>query len=592
MSTDRSTVGLFVYGEGPAKQETKEAKNGFVDRHFGAILALVGVVVTAAFAAFSNLFGATGANSAPTATLVYAERYQSIGGAEGTAQVPVDTTLRFFAGDSSDPNSELSSLQHTWIVTPGDALDACNAAKSSCRHFDFTPETPGDYMISLVVSDAENLRNNCPLIHLWNNRLGCASDAVATVQVEVIPARDPEIVLSGGVSNVVRGETITLNAALSTSFDDSLPSLNWLLDGELHARGRSQFTIETSTIPEDVAEFAVTVNATDRLGHTSSLSLSTQIIEPNQVALPEVVAASDQRPEQPNEGPPHRTLSFILVCRGGSEVSLNAPISVNVPNQPCVLPSRIVTNGNPIDIISNTIMSANSEIVAFRSGAANGLPGTQGTNGRSGAGLGQDGEPGQRGADGTAGDPGAAASPISMRAETFLGNLRIDNAGQPGGVGGAGGTGGDGGAGAPGAPSQPGIFDCRRGPGRGGNGGTGGDGGDGGNAGAGGEGGPIFLQIGELEAGATIELVTVSGLPGEAGLGGPPGRGGRAGPEGATGGPCGSAGRSGQPGQSGRTGSTGDLPTRLAPAPVTINSVVQDRSLQSQGAFRVVSSDL
>lgn len=215
------------------------------------------------------------------------------------------------------------------------------------------------------------------------------------------------------------------------------------------------------------------------------------------------------------------------------------------------LPSTLETFGKAYDLKAKAL-TANTEIRAFPAGsrAGNGSPGANGNNGSNGAegqgGRGTEGGPATAGGDGK---DGQAAGEVRIEADSFTGNLRIVNSGQPGGLGGPGGAGGRGGVGGRGTDSQNGVIDCKAGPGNGGQGGNAGAGGDGGRGGNGGVGGTIILKFASVTPGSTINLTSNGGRGGAPGEPGPAGTAGQGGPRGNTGGKCGGGGRSaGAPG--------------------------------------------
>lgn len=194
--------------------------------------------------------------------------------------------------------------------------------------------------------------------------------------------------------------------------------------------------------------------------------------------------------------------------------------------------------------------------------ATDGAPGSSGAPGATRNGAGANGENGEAGRDGAPGGAGLSPSKITIRAETLIGQLTVDNSGQHGGNGGPGGNGGAGGPGARGSSAVSGvgafgIGNCESGPGRGGDGGNGGRAGYGGSGGAGGNAGQILVILDRWTPGASLELVARGGRPGQPGNSGTPGSGGDAGPEGATNGFCGPAGRNGNRGARGAEGASG-----------------------------------
>ncbi|MEM6890844.1 MAG: hypothetical protein AAF636_22315 [Pseudomonadota bacterium] len=186
----------------------------------------------------------------------------------------------------------LSSLRHTWMITPGVAQAPCLASENDCRAFDFVPSQPGDYFASLVVSDAEDFDRNCALIQRWNDRLGCRRNAIATVQIHVVVDMQPEIIVSGDVAEIVPGEPVSLDASLSRSFDGTVPDFTWSIDGEVVARERSVVTISTTEfLPSE--NISVELTATDRLGRSSEYEIFVQVASPQSASI-ELAAVASQ----------------------------------------------------------------------------------------------------------------------------------------------------------------------------------------------------------------------------------------------------------------------------------------------------------
>ena len=228
---------------------------------------------------------------------------------------------------------------------------------------------------------------------------------------------------------------------------------------------------------------------------------------------------------------------------------LNGTISADHPAsaQPLDvdLPAEIVTQGGDY-VLKARDLTAQSDILSFPSGSHAG-DGTNGVNGASG----RNGEAGNGGAAGDsaaggAGQPGEAGrsgARIQIEADTFTGELQIDNSGQSGGAGGRGGSGGKGGIGGIGSPSVSGLIDCHAGPGNGGQGGNGGAGGDGAAGGDGGSGGPVIIRFKSASPGSRLVIRTKGASAGQSGHAGLAGRGGPGGARGNIGPHCTPGGR-------------------------------------------------
>ncbi|MBZ9603106.1 hypothetical protein [Phyllobacterium chamaecytisi] len=476
-----------------------------------------------------------------------------------TATIPVGEKLVFFADQTFDPDGVSEKLALRWSAVSDAEADPCATGGPTCagRQWAWKAPTQGFYLIQLAATDDAD----CPYWRkLVFGEAGCNKTAIASVLLQALAPTAPEIFIQPHPTTLVSGAAIKLDASQSVTFDKQLPNLVWTVDGVRASVDKTlDVTAPLAGLDNQVLNIALT--ATDKFGHFKQEKI------PIRITQPELVTATG------SAAPKERTelLSADQICRGGELFKLTAPITVKSGPVSCRLPARIVTNGFGLAIEAAEIESANTHIVSFDEGGgiappvANGSNGADGDNGR---GEGQSGEGGATGGDGATGMPGRSAGEISLQAKVFRGQMVVDNLGQNGGRGGDGGTGGRGGDGSKGASAVTGIFDCRRGPGRGGDGGSGGKGGNGGNAGSGGMAGTVRLEFDQSDPAATVEVKSLGGSQGAPGLGGSGGNGGRPGAEGNTSGFCGSAGRSGQPGANGSPGSSGGSATAGAAATI------------------------
>lgn len=230
---------------------------------------------------------------------------------------------------------------------------------------------------------------------------------------------------------------------------------------------------------------------------------------------------------------------------------LDDDLTIGDPEKDFDLKNRVVTTrGHHLKILAKKFISHGGIIVASISPSD---PAPSGATGSDGA----DGQRGGPGGVGTAGAAGSDAKEVSIAAQTFYGDLRIDNSGGAGQDGGNGGGGGRGGANIEGQPVQTLVSGCKKSIARAGSGGSGGNGanvgvggdggrggaalarrgngngvvgGDGGNGGVGGDGGHGGIVYLTFDTMTPDSLIKIESRPGRGGNGGAGGDVGRRGP--------------------------------------------------------------
>jgi hypothetical protein len=170
----------------------------------------------------------------------------------------------------------------------------------------------------------------------------------------------------------------------------------------------------------------------------------------------------------------------------------------------------------------------------------------------------------------TEGQKGRDGGVVQIRVHgDIVGDLQVNLSGEAGDNGKNGETGNRGSTGAKGDNAASGLFDCKRGAGRGGKGGTGGRGGDGMPGLAGGNGGTLIVIAAKSDSvRPQLQFTSLGGKGGKGGRGGVGGEGGDGGPGGSPVGLCsgsgprgaaGERGPSGEPGPNGADGTEGKI---------------------------------
>lgn len=233
--------------------------------------------------------------------------------------------------------------------------------------------------------------------------------------------------------------------------------------------------------------------------------------------------------------------------------------------------AKIITNGNRLVVLANTIASDNGQIVSFKD-----------AEGTARAGAVASSAPGSAG---NPGSPGLSGGVVSLHVvQGVEGQLKVVLRGQFGGAGSAGKDGAQGPGGGKGADAQDGPGGwltpgwCKSGGQPGGAGGKGYAGGAGGPGGPGGEGG--YFELVNVGASPTPAAAYRFEAPGgKAGPHGQPGEGGPGGPGGGGGNGstwCGG----GPPGPPGPQGDRGTVPAEPSPDGVAGKDIVKNLDLE------------
>ena len=273
------------------------------------------------------------------------------------------------------------------------------------------------------------------------------------------------------------------------------------------------------------AVVAIILTSQENAVKQSSPTLAPEASKPSEPVRPAPTVTAD-----PNE---------IAKRRGDLPSELDDDLTIGASDKDLELRNKVIlTRGHRLTILAKDLTSLGGVIM---DGIPASLPAPSGATGRDGA-YGQRGSPGGNGMPGA---NGSDAKEIKIIAQTFDGDLYINNSGGPGQDGGRGGRGGNGGASIQGQPS------CLNSPeARGGGGGEGGSGVLKGAGGAGGSGGSAFSRGSGGGGGG-------GGVGANVGLGGAGGDGGSAfdiGPwrsDGAVGGDGGGGGNGGDGGHGG-----------------------------------------
>ncbi len=141
--------------------------------------------------------GSSGANNAPIANA----------GAGQT--VSAGTTVTLNGSASSDPDND--PLTYSWVIAVRPPASAAILSNPTSVTPTFVPDAPGDYTISLVVTD---------------NR-SAASASPSNVLVRVTGGNQPPIANSGPDQSVVVGQTVTLDGVQSTDFNRDPLTYSW-----------------------------------------------------------------------------------------------------------------------------------------------------------------------------------------------------------------------------------------------------------------------------------------------------------------------------------------------------------------------------
>jgi hypothetical protein len=229
-------------------------------------------------------------DSSPASMTVRAVNTAPTADAGADSSLTIGETARLDGSGSSDLNGD--RLTYAWSVEtrPAGSAAAITDADQPVAHF--TPDVPGDYVLSLVVND------------------GTAASAPDRITISVVAAgvnREP--VANAGVDqNVTTGDVVTLDGSASTDPDGDLLTYAWTL---LARPGGSAASIVNATSPQPT--FTVDKSGT----YTASLVVSDGVT--TSVADEVVITASSGNSAPvANAGPDQNVLVGATVELDGS----------------------------------------------------------------------------------------------------------------------------------------------------------------------------------------------------------------------------------------------------------------------------------
>ena len=176
-------------------------------------------------------------------------------------QLHVGQTVELDGSASSDDNTDTANLQFAWTLTskPDGSLATLTAPES--MHPSFIADLPGEYVVGLVVTDADGLASDMDAVIVSSNNTAPVADA-------------------GSAQGVIVGELVTLDGSASHDADSDPLEFSWTLAapvGSLAALAGA--TNPTATfIPDEPGNYIATLTVSDPFKGVSAATVTVSVI--------------------------------------------------------------------------------------------------------------------------------------------------------------------------------------------------------------------------------------------------------------------------------------------------------------------------
>lgn len=236
------------------------------------------------------------ASSDPGTTFsVTSSSEQTISITSGFAVAPTGRVLTLFADRTHDPDGAIEDLDFTWslensrgeknqtcVTEPGAEPNGSEGCKR--RSWDVTLDFPGVYLARLDVTDDQK----CLRLRKWLfGTAGCRKTATATIFLKATAYEEPILIVQPYRPEVKQGDTITIDAGRSRTFDYRPPRFVWSVD-DVEFSDKAEFRYETSEY--DNSELSVSVVAIDQFSERAMRDFTIRIDQPKRI----LVSANDQ----------------------------------------------------------------------------------------------------------------------------------------------------------------------------------------------------------------------------------------------------------------------------------------------------------
>jgi PKD repeat protein len=176
-------------------------------------------------------------------------------------QLHVGQTVELDGSASSDDNTDTVDLQFAWTFTskPDGSLATLTAPESI--HPSFIADLPGEYVVGLVVTDADGLASDMDAVIVSSNNTAPVADA-------------------GSAQGVIVGQLVTLDGSASHDADSDPLEFSWTLAapvGSLAALAGA--TNPTATfIPDEPGNYIATLTVSDPSKGVSAATVTVSVI--------------------------------------------------------------------------------------------------------------------------------------------------------------------------------------------------------------------------------------------------------------------------------------------------------------------------
>lgn len=189
-------------------------------------------------------------------------------------QLHVGQTVALDGSASSDDDTDTADLQFAWTLTSKPEGSVVTLTAADSMRPAFVADLPGEYVASLVVTDADGLASDPDTVVVSSNNAAPVADA-------------------GSAQGTYVGQIVTLDGSASYDADSDPLDFSWTLAapaGSAAALAGASTAIATF-IPDRPGSYVATLTVSDRFGGISAANVTVSVISGEQYASAAILNA-------------------------------------------------------------------------------------------------------------------------------------------------------------------------------------------------------------------------------------------------------------------------------------------------------------
>jgi hypothetical protein len=189
-------------------------------------------------------------------------------------QLHVGQTVELDGSASSDDNTATADLRFSWNLTSKPDGSVATLTASESMHPSFVADLPGEYVASLVVTDADGLASDLDTVIVSSNNAAPVADA-------------------GSAQGVYVGQIVTLDGSASHDADSDPLQYSWTLAAPVGSAATlaGASTAIAAFIPDRPGGYVATLTVSDPFGGVSAAAVTVSVITGEEYASTAILNA-------------------------------------------------------------------------------------------------------------------------------------------------------------------------------------------------------------------------------------------------------------------------------------------------------------